>query len=80
MKKQNRDKESVADDDLIFDDESKDLIEAMLEENQGHMDQDHDPFESYVQRVSTKMQKDPQLFRTRFVKGYQALLEEIKRS
>lgn len=54
------------------------LLEALAEEAKERIETEEDPFASYVQRVRSKMHSDSGQFRTRFTKGYQILLEQLK--
>lgn len=78
MRNQKKDKVSVAEHDESFDDACKNLIEALVEEDKTRLTEQVDPFENYVERVRSKMHLDNDLFRSRFVKGYQVLIEELK--
>lgn len=60
-----------------FANEIDELTEAMTEELDREKCEASDPFEHYVQKVRGKMHSDFELFRSRFVKGYNVLLEEI---
>lgn len=80
MRNQKKDKSSVAEpSDLSFDEEYKNLIQALVEDDNMRLSENNDPFENYVERVRSKAHLDIDLFRARFAKGYQVLLEELKK-
>lgn len=53
------------------------LTEALTEELSNENIKSMEPFEQYAQKVRGRMHADFNTFRSRFVKGYNALLEEI---
>lgn len=53
------------------------LTEALSEELSNENIKSMEPFEQYAQQVRGRMHADFNTFRSRFVKGYNALLEEI---
>lgn len=53
------------------------LTEAMTEEVEREKIEALDPFEQYAQKVRGRMHADFNAFRSRFAKGYNALLEEL---
>lgn len=61
-----------------FKDQVSLLVDAIIEDNQERAEEEMDPFGNYVYRLRVKMQSDPMLFHSRFVKGYEALLTELK--
>lgn len=54
-----------------------DLTEAVVEELRDEHVSALEPFEQYAHKVRGKMHADFKNFRTRFVKGYNALMEEL---
>lgn len=66
--------------DPTFEEDCRMLLEALSEERQNKLAEHNDPFDDYVQRMLAKPHQDPAQFNTRFVKGYQVLLNEIKNS
>jgi hypothetical protein len=53
------------------------LADAIFEDVQLKSNADADPFELYVHRIGSKIHFHPEIFRSRLIKGYQVLLEEI---
>lgn len=64
--------------DELLGDTFSDLLSAVSEEENDHFLQETDAFDRYVQKVQSKLHTDFSQFRSRFVKGYQTLLEELK--
>ena len=54
-----------------------DIADAVAEDARQKCASDFDPVELYVHHTESKIHSNPQLFRSRFSKGYQILLEEI---
>lgn len=76
MKNKNRAKSVTDHVDLVFEEEMHDLAEAISENPQrNHLLSD--PFEDYIDVLKTKFHSNPHIFRSRLVKGYNALLHEL---
>lgn len=73
-----KDKSSVMDSHTeAFDSIVDELAEAVMEElNEKHSNA-LEPFEQYAQNVRSKLHGDLDAFRSRFVRGYHSLLEEL---
>lgn len=55
----------------------KHLADAVTESLQEGCKSDLESFEVYAQKMRSHLHSDPQVFRSRFLKGYQALLAEL---
>lgn len=66
--------------DLTFEEELNELADAITENKEGASSEASmmDPFESYVDSMRSKIYTDHHLFRSRFSKGYQLLLQTIE--
>lgn len=56
-----------------------DLAEAIVESLKDQPSGDLDPVEGYVLKVRTKVHTNLNIFRTRFLRGYKVLIEEVAR-
>lgn len=72
----NRAKQVTTHSDLIFEEEIQDLADAIAEGVQKTPTLS-DPFEDYIDEVQAKFHSNPHIFRSRLVKGYNALLHEL---
>ena len=57
-----------------------DLAQAIIEAMTANHQEDEDPLEQYAYQLKVRLHQNPRVFRNRFVRGYQALLEELNRS
>lgn len=65
--------------DEILENVFSDLLSAIAEEEKESIAHETEAFDNYVQRVRSKSHLDFPLFQNRFTKGYQVLLEELKK-
>lgn len=72
-----KDKPLISKSDENFASVIDELTEAMTEDLGNEKNETLEPFEQYAQKVRGRMHADFNAFRSRFVKGYNALLEEI---
>ena len=56
-----------------------DLAEAIVESLKDQPPDDLDPLEGYVLKVRTKVHTNLSIFRTRFLRGYKVLIEEVSK-
>lgn len=73
----NRAKSITSHDNLVFEDEIHRLADAIIEKDDKTPSL-VDPFEDYVDKVKHKFQSNPHIFRSRLVRGYNALLRELE--
>jgi hypothetical protein len=76
MKNKNRNKSIIEQVELVFEDEIYELAEAVAEKSQTTPTLT-DPFEDYVEVVRSKIHSNPHVFKSRLVKGYNALLYQL---
>lgn len=77
MKNKNRMKSVTHDIELVFEEEMHELADSISESSH----KTHslaDPFEDYIDVLRTKLHTNPHIFRSRLVKGYNALLYELQ--
>jgi hypothetical protein len=67
---------SVVCGDPAFEEEMHELADAVIEDGQKTA-APLDPFEDYIHSVRTRFRSNPHIFRSRLVKGYNALLHEL---
>lgn len=65
------------DDEQVFASVVDDLAEAVIEELKDEHVNALEPFEQYAYKIRGKIHKDFKTFRSRFAKGYNALIEEL---
>lgn len=75
-KNKNHAKSVTAHGDLVFEEEIHDLADAIAEGSHKTPTLS-DPFEDYIDAVRTNFHSNPHIFRSRLVKGYNALLHEL---
>lgn len=68
---------AVAEADEKFDESVGELAEAFIEELKEHHRSTLEPFEHYAEKIRVKVHSDVHTFRSRFLKGYHTLLEEL---
>jgi hypothetical protein len=68
---------AFAEDEAEFDEAIDDLLEAIVNDSNTHLTEEQDPFDLYVHRVRAHLHADLPSFRERFIKGYQALFDEV---
>lgn len=73
-----KEKTAVAEQETSFESVVDGLAEAVVEELKDEHVNELDPFEHYAQKIRGKIHTDLNIFRSRFVKGYNALMEEIQ--
>lgn len=56
----------------------EDFADLVVESLKESYHSDLEPFESYAQKVKLQIAKDVDVFRQRFVRGYEVLLEELR--
>lgn len=61
--------------DVILDN----IAEAVIESKKTPPKMDQDPFEFYVERVQSGLFSKEDLFRSRFIKGYHTLVNELSK-
>lgn len=55
------------------------LAEFFLDSLKGDSQKNREPFERYAHELKLRLHQDVKLFRDRFVQGYEALLDVLKR-
>ena len=55
------------------------LVDLVSEHMRDHPRSQLEPFEAYAARIKAKIHADMKTFRTRFTKGYHALLKELEK-
>jgi hypothetical protein len=71
----------------MHDDESEEMYEKAIndlanlvsEEMRGHPSMSMEPFDAYAARIKAKIHADMNEFRTRFSRGYHALIKELEK-
>ena len=77
MKNKNRNKSIIEEVGLVFEEEMYGLADAIAEKTQAAPTLT-DPFEDYVEVIRSKIHSNPHVFRSRLVKGYNALLYQLQ--
>lgn len=54
------------------------LAQCILEGMEADSEDIEDPLEQYTHQLKSRLHQNPRIFRNRFVRGYQALLEELR--
>lgn len=72
-----KEKTAVEESDVKIESVVDELAEAVVEDLHDNHADTLEPFEQYAHKVRGKIHSDFDAFRSRFVKGYQALIEEI---
>jgi len=54
------------------------LADAVIKNLKSNVSEEIDPFDLYANKVHARLHANPQEFRSRLVKGYQALKDESK--
>ena len=75
--KKNRAKSLTDNTELLYEEELYGLSDAILESDKEKTDL-VDPFEDYISGVRDKFHTNPHIFRSRLVKGYNALLHVLQ--
>lgn len=73
----NRTKSVVDSSAIVFEEEVKELADA-ISESSVKTPTLLDPFEDYIDVMRTKIHANPHIFRSRLVKGYNALLQTLQ--
>lgn len=79
MKRKIRNKPLTNDIVLVYEEEMHELAEAITESSHD-VPALLDPFEEYVDSMRTKIHSNPHIFRSRLIKGYNALLHALQSS
>ena len=68
--------EVLSEDDLKI---LKEVAQDYVEEMHSRTSSSHDPFEMYAETLKSKFYANPANFTTRFIHGYQVLMQEIEK-
>jgi hypothetical protein len=77
MKRKIRTKQLTEDIEMVYEEEMHELADAIAESSQS-VPSLSDPFEEYIDTMRARIHTNPHIFRTRLIKGYNALLHVLQ--